>query len=95
MIHSVFSRFFVSLFSGRAHGHALPPLNYTTEEAEEIAQIKTDLFNKSYFDSALYDFITGARDLDADWDEYVNYLAENGYDRYKEILQTAYDRQYK
>lgn len=76
-------------------GHALPPLNYTTEEAEEIAQIKTDLFNKSYFDSARYDFITGARDLDADWDEYVNYLAENGYDRYKEILQTAYDRQYK
>lgn len=73
---------------------SLPPLNFTAEESDEIATIATDLFSKSYFDTARYGFISGEMSLDNDWDAYVQYLDENGYTRLKEIYQTAYDRQY-
>lgn len=74
---------------------ALPPLNFTVEESTELATITTDLFSKSYFDTSRFDFISGARSLDSDWEDYVKYLDENGNKRMLEIYQTAYDRQYK
>lgn len=74
---------------------SVPPVNFTVEEAEELATIKTDLFTNSYFDTARFDFISGSKNFEADWDEYVKYMDENGNTRMIEIYQTAYDRQYK
>lgn len=71
----------------------LPPLNYSVEEGEELATIVTEL--DTCIDSARFDFVSGSRDLDKDWDKYVKELHNAGYPRLIEIRQAAYDRQYK
>lgn len=37
------------------------------------------------------DFITGVRDIDADWDEYINTLKSMGIEEAIAMCQTAYD----
>ena len=36
-------------------------------------------------------FITGAKDIDAEWDGYISALNNVGLERYLELLQKAYD----
>jgi putative aldouronate transport system substrate-binding protein len=73
--------------------YALPPMNFTVEEQEEVASIKTEL--QKYFDTTKFNFITGNTSLEKDWDKYLSDLEKTGLTRLKELYQKAYDRQYK
>lgn len=65
-------------------------LVYTADELEERADILTSI--ESYRDQMLYEFITGAKDIDGYWDSYIKELKSLNLDRLLEISQTAYDR---
>lgn len=65
-------------------------LVYTADELEERAGILTSI--ESYRYQMLYEFITGAKDIDGYWDSYIKELKSLNLDRLVEISQTAYDR---
>lgn len=69
--------------------HDLPVLFYSDEQTEEITEITVDL--QDYVGSWTVEFITGLKDIDADWDTYVAGLENLGAARYVEIMQEACD----
>lgn len=68
----------------------LPKLAYNTEESRIIVDIVTNL--NLYVDQAVAEFITGKKDIDASWDEYIAQLAKLGLAEYLAVNQSAYDR---
>ena len=66
-----------------------PPLYMTTEQIDEMAQIKGALM--AYIEESMARFITGDLDIDKDWDSYVKGLENLDMVRYEEICQEAYD----
>lgn len=70
----------------------LPPLVFTDEENAEIADVETDI--KKYRDEQKALFVTGQKDIDAEWDAYVQQLENLGLSRLIEIYNQAYKRQY-
>lgn len=73
--------------------HDLPVLFYTPDEAEEIAELTVLL--QDYIGSWTVEFITGLKNLDADWDEYLAGLEQIQVDRYVSILQNVCDAKKK
>ena len=67
----------------------LPSMSYG-DDSSERASLYTDILN--YCGTANVQFITGERDLDKDWDAYLEELEKMGLQRYIEIEQAAYDR---
>lgn len=65
-------------------------LVYTTDELDEIADLKNSI--DSYVANARFEFITGAKNLDSDWDAYIKELKGLNVDRLVEINNDAYDR---
>jgi len=57
--------------------------------ADETSMMQTNI--KDYIDQNALQFITGAKSLDKDWDEYVKGLEGLNMNRYLEIMQSAYD----
>ncbi|GGD89253.1 extracellular solute-binding protein [Paenibacillus nasutitermitis] len=57
--------------------------------ADEAAMMKTNI--KDYIDQNALQFVTGAKDLNKDWDAYVKGLDNLNLKRYLEIMQAAYD----
>ncbi|PYY25741.1 ABC transporter substrate-binding protein [Paenibacillus illinoisensis] len=57
--------------------------------ADETSMMQTNL--KDYIDQNALQFITGAKDLEKDWDDYVKGLEALNIKRYLEIMQAAYD----
>nr|WP_154894085.1 ABC transporter substrate-binding protein [Paenibacillus xylanexedens] len=57
--------------------------------ADETSMMQTNL--KDYIDQNALQFITGAKSLEKDWDEYVKGLEGLNIQRYLEIMQAAYD----
>ena len=76
-----------------ADKYALPTLKLTEEEYNQSSILRTE-FNK-YYDEIVFKFITGAMDLDKDWNTYLDDL-KNKYklDTLLSIYQAAYDRTY-
>ena len=73
------------------NAHRLPSyLTLTTEESQEVTDIKTKLSN--YSDEMVYRFIFGEEDLESGWDGFVAQLKELGSERAEEIYKAAYDR---
>ena len=72
---------------------SLSRINLTLAESEEIKTIAVEV--KNYIDQSKVDFITGARDIDTEWDAYVQALDDIGINTLISVYQTAYDRQYK
>jgi putative aldouronate transport system substrate-binding protein len=70
----------------------VPPLVYTEDQASEIGDLKTTI--KGYVDENIALFITGVRDIDTEWDDYLEEFEALNLDRYLEILQTAYEDKY-
>lgn len=69
----------------------IPLLLQTAEEAEKL----TEYSNVSTTISEWFAyFVTGEKDPDADWDEYVETVKSYGIDEICEIYQTCYDRVY-
>lgn len=69
----------------------LPTLKFTAEEATEIQTIGVEIEN--YITENRVAFITGAKNLDTDWDSYVKNFDNLGLPKLLEVYQTAYDRQ--
>lgn len=63
---------------------------YTSEELDERSEILTS--TESYVDQMLYEFVTGAKDIDGYWDSYIKELKSMNIERLLEIAQDAYDR---
>ncbi|TLS48735.1 extracellular solute-binding protein [Paenibacillus antri] len=59
------------------------------EQVDELSMLQTNI--KKYIEQSSLQFVTGSKDLNADWDGYVKGLKDLGLDRYLEILQEAYD----
>lgn len=71
----------------------IPKLIYTSEEAEVVASIESVLNN--YVVENIAFFVTGIKDIDADWDSYIAELEKIGLSKYIEVVQGAYNRMYK
>lgn len=61
--------------------------------ADEAAMLQTNI--KSYIEQGMLQFMTGNKDLNNDWDEYVNGLDKLDLARYLEIMQQSYDTSFK
>lgn len=62
----------------------------TMEETSEAADIKSAV--NSYVEEMTCAFLSGEKDIDASWDEFVEELDNIGLNEYLETLQKAYDR---
>ena len=67
----------------------LPPLAFTTEQANELGELSTVV--NSYKDQSFAEFVTGGLDPERDWETYLERLNGLGLQRYLEIYQEAYD----
>ncbi len=63
---------------------------YTTDESNEIAEIKSNL--DSYWKEAMTLFIIGDMDIESEWEDYLAELENIGLAKYLEVTQTAYTR---
>ena len=73
----------------KALEHRLPTLGYTEEESREIIDIKE--IAEPTLEVAICDIIFGKRTIDT-YDDVISEAKANGYDRWLEIQQAAYDR---
>ncbi|NLM54584.1 MAG: extracellular solute-binding protein [Firmicutes bacterium] len=67
-----------------------PLVYFTEDELRTITRYQHDI--ETYFEQMEARFITGADDIDAKWDEYVNTLNKMRLDDYVKVYQAAYDR---
>ncbi|TDF97490.1 ABC transporter substrate-binding protein [Paenibacillus piri] len=67
----------------------VPPLFFTNEQSEELANIEKAIsdYRAEFFAKS----VTGAVDIDKEWDNYLNTLDKMNLKRYIEIHQQAYD----
>lgn len=59
------------------------------EDAEEVSLLKINI-NK-YIEENMVQFVTGSKNIDKDWDNYIDGFKTLQVDRYLEIYQKAYD----
>ena len=69
---------------------ALPVLKYTEEESEVITDAVANI--PSFVEQTMAEFITGARDLDNGWDDYIAEINSMGLEEWIAIAQASYDR---
>lgn len=67
----------------------VPNLVFNEEEARQISEYTMTI--GSYVNQAAVQFITGAMDIDKDWDSYIDTLNGMGLDNYISVYQKAYD----
>ncbi|WP_194287324.1 extracellular solute-binding protein [Gracilibacillus oryzae] len=66
-----------------------PEILFTNEQYDGITRYQTDIM--AYTDEMAAKWITGAADIEADWDTYVKNLQEMGLEDYTQIYQDGYD----
>lgn len=71
----------------------IPPVVIAAEEAAEYAD--TTKVALDYIKQETAAFIIGDKDVDADWDKFIDELDALGFNRLIEIKQNAYDARYK
>ena len=70
----------------------IPTIKFTEEENDELAVLRVELANA--IKEGVIGFMTGARDVDADYDAFLAELEGKGLPRLIELHQTQYDAQY-
>lgn len=70
--------------------YTLPDLKYTVEETESILDAKTNI--PVYIAKSMAEFITGARDLENGWEQYLSELDSMGLQTWLSAAQSAYER---
>ena len=65
----------------------------SVEDEQIYNDINTDL--KTYVDESMAAFMTGTRDIEAEWDRYLAQLEALHLPEFLNIVQQAYDRMYK
>ena len=78
-----------NIHAEEAKKHAMPRLSYNEEESREITDIKE--IAEAELEVAICDIILGKKSIDT-YDAAIEAAKANGYDRWLEIIQTAYDR---
>lgn len=68
----------------------MPPTAFTTDESRIIVDVTTNM--NVYIDQTIAEFITGAKDIDTEWDSYLQTLENYGLSEYVAMNQAAYDR---
>ena len=68
----------------------LPVLKYTIDEVEQNQDAITMIPN--YAKQCLAEFVTGARNIDTDWDSYLEELNSMGLENWLKAAQAAYER---
>lgn len=68
----------------------MPNLHLTAEETSEISVPLVEVTN--YISENLVMFVTGKKDIDADWDKYIAGFDNLGLPTLLQVYQTAYDR---
>ena len=63
---------------------------YAVDEANRLSELTTDIF--TLVQTKMAKWVTGAEDLEKDWDQYKADLKRMGADEMLEIYQAAYDR---
>ena len=71
----------------------LPAIKLTAEESTEIQTIAVEL--EKYAEEMRVAFISGTKDIDAEWDDYIKGLEKLQLSKYIEVYNNAYTRQYK
>jgi hypothetical protein len=66
---------------------------FDEEESNLVTEPMTNLI--TYVNESMALFITGGKDLDSDWDSYLQELKTIGLDTVLETAQKVYDRMYK
>lgn len=67
----------------------LPDLYFPESEIEEFTVLKTTLLE--YASQSLQDFITGAKDLDREWELYIRQMESIGLSEFLSVVQDAFD----
>ena len=75
-----------------ARKHVYPTVNYTPEEATEIANITA--MGKDNLNAGISNIILGKASIDT-YEDVIKEAKKAGYDKYLKIQQAAYDRMYK
>ncbi len=70
--------------------NVLPVLKYTLDETELIQDQLTNIM--PYVRQSMAEFITGTRDINTEWDSYLDELNTMGLETWVSTAQTAYDR---
>ena len=70
----------------------IPPVSMNEEDSVEFSALYSEI--SSYVEESVARFVTGDRDIDAEWDSYLADLEAMGLERFLELFQTNYDRQY-
>ena len=78
------------LYQDHAYPYVMPVLSYTMEETEAIRDAGITI--PDYVYKSLDEFITGAKDLDKDWADYVSTLEKMGLQTLVDVVQASYDR---
>lgn len=78
------------LRSGVKQLETLPSLSYTEEEQKRRTILYTDI--TTYLGTSTAEFISGAKDIENDWDAYLAELNSMGLEELIAIEQAAYDR---
>lgn len=65
-------------------------LHYNEEEMEQIQQALVDI--PTFVDQTMAEFITGSRDIENDWDAYVDEINSMGLQEWISSAQSAYER---
>lgn len=65
-------------------------LPMTADEKDSIADQSSDILN--YVEEMKSAFLTGEKDIDAEWDGYLSELKSIGSEEVLQMYQTAYDR---
>ena len=71
----------------------LPPLFVSLTDQQEFNELRTTINEFVRENVAL--FVTGKLDPESDWDSYLAELDKIGIDRYLELVQSTYDRDYR
>lgn len=67
----------------------VPPIAFDVDASRTIVDIETPM--NTYIDQAMIEFITGIKDIDKDWDNYVKDVKNFGLDKYIETYQKEVD----
>lgn len=79
------------LYNVNAHPeHLLPLIKYTPQELDQVNDIKENINN--YVSANVAQFILGGRNIETEWDAYVQELEKMGLATYLEVTQAVYDR---
>jgi putative aldouronate transport system substrate-binding protein len=69
--------------------NVLPALHYSLEDAEKIQEQLTNI--PQFVKGSLAEFVTGTRDVEKGWDQYLSELENMGLNQWIEVAQKTYD----